>query len=118
MTEASRSDHVAMELEYSGTTYSASLESLTLIGAAASFYQEIASKLRSIFRAEDTPAIQVSDRVARLPGLTEMLQARVGGEVFVLEPGATARAKADKRAASAAKRRKTAKPITPAPAAP
>ena len=91
LTEASRSDHVAMELEYSGTTYNASLESLTLIGAAASFYQEIASKLRAIFRAEDTPAIQVSDRFARLPGLTEMLKARVGGEVFVLEPGATAR---------------------------
>ena len=91
LTEASRSDHVAMELEYSGTTYNASLESLTLIGAAASFYQEIASRLRAIFRAEDTPAIQVSDRFARLPGLTEMLQARVGGEVFVLEPGATAR---------------------------
>ena len=91
LTEASRSDHVAMELEYSGTTYNASLESLTLIGAAASFYQEIASKLRAIFRAEETPAIQVTDRFARLPGLTEMLKARVGGEVFVLEPGATAR---------------------------
>ncbi len=37
------------------------------------------------------PAIQVTDRVARLPGLTDMLKARVGGEVFVLEPGATAR---------------------------
>jgi len=91
LTEASRSDHVAMELEYSGTTYNASLESLSLIGAAAPFYQEIASKLRAIFRAEDIPAIQVSDRIARLPGLTEMLKARVGGEVFVLEPGATAR---------------------------
>jgi hypothetical protein len=74
-----------------GGWLTASLESLTLIGAAASFYQEIASKLRAIFRAEDTPAIQVSDRFARLPGLTEMLKARVGGEVFVLEPGATAR---------------------------
>ena len=91
LTEASRSDHVAMELENSGTTYNASLESLSLIGAAAPFYQEIASKLRAIFRAEDTPAIQVTDRVARLPGLTEMLKARLGGEVFVLEPGATAR---------------------------
>lgn len=91
LTEASRSDQVAMELESSGTTYAASLESLSLIGAAAPFYQAIASKLRAIFRAEDTPAIQVSDRIARLPGLTEMLKARVGGEVFVLEPGATAR---------------------------
>ena len=91
LTEASRSDHVAMELEFSGTTYTAGLESLILIGTAAPIYQEIASKLRAIFRAEETPAIQVTDRIARLPGLTEMLKARVGGEVFVLEPGATAR---------------------------
>ena len=91
LTEAARSDHVEMELEFSGTTYSASLESLSLIGAAAPVYQQIASKLRAIYRAEEIPAIQVSDRIARLPGLTEMLKARVGGEVFVLEPGATAR---------------------------
>ena len=91
LTEAARSDHIEMELEFSGTTYSASLESLSLIGAAAPIYQQIASKLRAIFRAEETPAIQVSDRIARLPGLTEMLKARVGGEVFVLEAGATAR---------------------------
>ncbi len=91
LTEAARSDHVEMQLEYAGTTYSASLESLALIGAAAPIYQQISSKLRAIYRAEETPALQVSDRVARLPGLTEMLKARVGGEVFVLEPGATAR---------------------------
>jgi hypothetical protein len=91
LTEAARSDHVAMELEFGGTSYNASLESLSLIGAAAPIYEPIASKLRAIFRAEETPAIQVTDRFARLPGLTEMLKARVGGEVFVLEPGATAR---------------------------
>jgi len=91
LTEASRSDHVAMELEFSGTTYTAGLESLSLIGAAASIYEQIASHLRALFRAGETPAIQVTDRIARLPGLTDMLTARVGGEVFVLEPGATAR---------------------------
>jgi len=91
LTEASATDQVAMQLEYSGAAYTATLESLSLIGAAAPIYQQIASKLRAIFRAEETPAIQVTDRVARLPGLTEMLKARVGGEVFVLEPGATAR---------------------------
>ncbi len=91
LTEAARGDHVDMKLESSGTTYAASVESLTLVGAAAPIYQQISNKLRAMFRAEDLPAIQVSDRVARLPGLTEMLKARVGGEVFVLEPGATAR---------------------------
>jgi len=80
-----------MELEFNGTTYQASIESLALIGTAAPIYQQIANKLRALFRAEDVPAIQVSDRIARLPGLADMLKARVGGEVFVLEPGATAR---------------------------
>ena len=91
LREASSRDSVAMEIESSGHRYTAELESLALIGAAAPFYQQIASVLRSLYRAEDLPAIQVTERVARMPGLTEMLKARVGGEVFVLESGATAR---------------------------
>ncbi|MDH3990719.1 MAG: hypothetical protein OEV34_16420, partial [Gammaproteobacteria bacterium] len=91
LREASSNNSIAMELESGGRTYSAEIESLALIGAAAPYYQQIASVLRSLFRAEDLPAIQVTDRIARMPGLTDMLKARVGGEVFVLEPGATAR---------------------------
>ena len=91
LTEASRSDKVSMQLDFAGVSYSAELESLSLIGAAAPIYEQIASHLRAIFRAGETPAIQVTDRIARLPGLTDMLQARVGGEVYMLEPGATAR---------------------------
>ncbi len=88
---ASRQDAVSLELSYANMTHRAEIESLSLIGAAAPFYQLIASKLRAVYRAGETPALQVTDRVARLPGLTEMLKARVGGEVFALEPGATAR---------------------------
>ena len=88
---ASTSGSVTMELESGGQTYTAEIESIALVGAAAPVYQQIASVLRSLYRAEDVPAIQVTDRVARLPGLTDMLKARVGGEVFVLEPGATNR---------------------------
>jgi hypothetical protein len=91
LSEASTHDHIAIELEAGGRTYSAEVESLALIGAAAPIYQQIARMLRSLYRAEDLPAIQVTDRVARMPGLTEMLKARVGGEVFVLEAGATTR---------------------------
>jgi hypothetical protein len=47
--------------------------------------------LRALFRAEETPAIQLSDRAARMPGLADTLKTRVGGEVFLLEAGATAR---------------------------
>lgn len=88
---ASSNDTVAMEIDYRGISHHAEVESLALIAAAAPFYQQIVSRLRALYRADETPAIQLSDRVARLPGLSDMLVARVGGQVFMLEPGATAR---------------------------
>ena len=91
LAQAAQRDRVELELQYGGISHKAEVESLALIGAAAPIYQPITSKLRALCRAGDTPAIQVTDRIARLPGLPEMLKARVGGEVFVLEPGATAR---------------------------
>jgi hypothetical protein len=91
LATAAGRESLALQLEYRGVEHRAEIESLSLIGAAAPFYQRIASRLRALFRAEETPAIQVTDRIARLPGLAEMLKARVGGEVFGLEPGATAR---------------------------
>ena len=91
LTIASSHDSVALDIEYMGISHSAEVESLHLISAAAPVYQRIASQLRAIFRAEETPAIQLTDRAARMPGLADMLAARVGGEVFLLEPGATAR---------------------------
>lgn len=91
LADAATRPHVPLHLEYGGMDHRAEIESLALVGAAAPFYQRIASKLRTLFRAADLPALQVTDRVARLPGLAEMLKARVGGEVFVLETGATAR---------------------------
>lgn len=91
LAQASMQSTVALEIEYSNLTHRAELESLSLVGAVAPYYQLIASKLRALYRAGEVPALQVTDRVARLPGLGEMLKARVGGEVFALEPGATAR---------------------------
>jgi hypothetical protein len=91
LASASANDKVALEIEYRGISHSAELESLELISAAAPVYQRIASHVRAIYRAEETPAIQLSDRAARMPGLADMLAARVGGEIFLLEPGATAR---------------------------
>jgi len=91
LAAASSRDKVTLDVEYRHISHSAELESLHLISAAAPVYQRIASQLGAIFRAEETPAIQLSDRAARMPGLADMLSARVGGEVFLLEPGATAR---------------------------
>jgi len=91
LAAASSGDKVVLDVEYRGISHKAEIDSLHLISAAAPVYQRIASQLRAIYRAEETPAIQLSDRAARMPGLADMLAARVGGEVFLLEPGATAR---------------------------
>jgi hypothetical protein len=88
---ASSSGVVALELEFRGVSHHAEIESLELVAAAAPVYQSIVSSLRALYRAEETPAIQLSDRAARMPGLADTLKTRVGGEVFLLEPGATAR---------------------------
>lgn len=105
LAEAARRDRVLIDVESGSITHSAEVESLSLIGAVAPWYQQIANRLRALCRADEIPAIQVTDRVARLPGLTDLLKARVGGEVYVLEAGATARgalARCRSQAASAA----------------
>ena len=91
LSSAASSNNVKLEIESGSQSYAAEIEALSLIGAAAPVYQQIASKLRSLFRADEIPAIQMTDRAARLPGLADMLKARVGGEVYVVEAGATAR---------------------------
>ncbi len=91
LRQAATQPAVAMELHHGDMGHRAKIESLQLISAVAPFYQRIASQLRTLYRAGETPALQVTDTVAQLPGLTEMLKARVGGEVFALEAGAAAR---------------------------
>jgi hypothetical protein len=88
---ASSRESVVMEVEYRGINHRAELESIEFVAAAATVYQTIVSNLRALYRAGETPALQLSDRAARMPGLGDTLKARVGGEVFLLEPGATAR---------------------------
>jgi len=91
LASASSNEVVELQMEYGGIAHEAELESLHLISAAAPVYQRIVSQLRALYRADETPAIQLTDRAANLPGLADMLKARVGGEVFLLEPAATAR---------------------------
>ena len=91
LAAASSRDAVSMEIEYRGITHKAEIESIEFVSSATAVYQAIVSNLRALFRAGDTPALQLSDRAARMPGFAETLTARVGGEIFLLEPGATAR---------------------------
>ena len=91
LTQASSARRIPLQVDYRGISHHAELESLELVAAAAPVYQSIVSTLRALYKAEETPAIQMSARAARMPGLADTLKTRVGGEVFLLEPGATAR---------------------------
>ena len=88
---ASSRQAVPMEIDYRGITHRAEIESIAFVSAATPVYQTVVSNLRALYRAGETPALQLSDRAARMPGLADTLTARVGGEAFLLEPGATAR---------------------------
>ena len=88
---AARAESVPMEVEYRGITHRAELESLQFVAAAGPVYQNVVSNLRALYRAGELPALQLSDRAAAMPGLADTLKARVGGEVYLLERGATAR---------------------------
>lgn len=88
---AASSGRVPMEIEYRGIAHQAEIETIELVTAAMPVYQNLVSNLRALYRAGETPALQLSDRAARMPGLADTLKARVGGEAYLLEPGATAR---------------------------
>lgn len=88
---ASSGNGVRLEVGYRGIEHEAEIDALTLVSAAAPIYQRIVSQLRAMCRADETPAIQLSERAGRMPGLADMLKARVGGEVFLLESAAAAR---------------------------
>jgi hypothetical protein len=91
LAAASVGDKVALQVEYRGIRHQAEIESLELLAAAAPIYHSIVSSLRALYRADETPALQLTNRAARMPGLADILTARVGGEVFLLEAGATSR---------------------------
>lgn len=88
---AARQDRFSIGIDAGAASYTAEIDSLDLVAAAAPVYQSLAGKLIAMCRADEVPALQLSNRVGTLPGLADFLQARVGGEVFMLEPGATLR---------------------------
>ncbi len=91
LNRAGADKRVELVIDYRGIEHRADIDLLSLIDAVDPVYQRIVSQLRAIYRADETPALQLSDRAARLPGFADTLKARVGGEVFLLEAGATGR---------------------------
>ena len=91
LASASSGAKVEMQVEYRGISHQAELNILEFVAAAAPIYHQIVSNLRALYRADEMPALQLTDRAARMPGFADILGARVGGELFMLESGATAR---------------------------
>ena len=91
LARAASSDKVMLDVEYHGISHHAEIETIDLISAAAPVYQRIASQLRALLRAGETPALQLTARAAGMPGLADSLKARVGGDIFLLESDATTR---------------------------
>lgn len=91
LAAASAATSVRLDIEYRGIEHQAELETLEFVSAAAPFYHRIVSSLRALYRADEMPALQLSDRAARMPGLADILSARVGGDLYLQESGATAR---------------------------
>ena len=89
--EASLNKLVNMKIEYLGEEYSASIELKELIDVALPIYNQMISAFRSLCRTKKNVAIQITDRVAKMPGLVDLLESIVGGQVFVLESGASLR---------------------------
>ena len=89
--KASNSPVINLEIKYSDTIYRANIESKEFISAAMSIYKKIISNLRVLIKAGETPAIQLTDRASKILGLAKTVQEHIGGECFLLEPGATAR---------------------------
>ncbi len=89
--KASSSSVINLEIKFSGTIYRANIESKKFISAAMPIFQKIINNLRVLIQAEETPAIQFTDRASHILGLAETIQEHMGGEFFLLESGATAR---------------------------
>ena len=58
LAQAGRTGVVELEIEYAGIPHRAEIESLSLIAAAAPFYQQVTSRLRALYRAGELPAMQ------------------------------------------------------------
>ncbi len=91
LLKASSSSVINLEIKFGDTIYRANIESKEFISAAMSIYKKIINNLRVLIKAGETPAVQFTDRASKILGLAKTIQEHIGGEFFLLEPGATAR---------------------------
>lgn len=90
LAEADRDQALSLALQVDDVRHTIEVEATDVINVVSAPYQRIAETARAMLAAGEVPALQLTDNVARLPGLAAILQARIGGEYHVLAPGAAA----------------------------
>jgi hypothetical protein len=90
LAEVDRGQTLSLALPVGETRQTIEVEAPDVINVVSEAYQRIAETARALLAAGEVPALQLTDNIARLPGLAATLQARVGGEYHVLAPGAAA----------------------------
>ncbi|MEM6810055.1 MAG: FHA domain-containing protein [Pseudomonadota bacterium] len=68
-----------LALESAGRSHEIEVERVDVINVVADHYQRLADTARALLSAGETPAMQMRMAVSGLPGLADMLVARVGG---------------------------------------
>jgi len=86
-----RSASVAVTLDRNGDEYSVQIERDGLAAALTSACEPMMQHIRSRLTAGRRVAIQVTDRLARFPGIVDVLDRLPRVTTFVLEPAAAAR---------------------------
>ncbi len=78
---------VHLEIEYGNQVYESDINSSDFIEAVMPLYKHIINKLRAIFEAEDLPAIQLTNLIAKLPGLAILMKQKLSAAVYENDEG-------------------------------
>tara|TARA_B110000238_G_C16012899_1_gene389704 strand:- start:79 stop:972 length:894 start_codon:yes stop_codon:yes gene_type:complete len=82
VTKAMSQETVHLEIEYGNQMYECDIKSSDFIDAVMPLYKLLINKLRTIFHAEDIPAIQVTNLIAKLPGLANLMKLKLSAAVY------------------------------------
>jgi len=78
---------VEISVKYGNQIYEIEIESAKFYEAAKPLYRLLTNRLRSIFSVNDLPAIQLTNQVAQLPGVIDVLKNSLSSSVYVLDAG-------------------------------
>jgi len=87
LSDSIKNDNVDIAVKYDNQNYEIEIESAKFCEAVQPLYRLIINRLRSIFSANDLPAIQLTNQVAQLPGIIDVLKNSLSSPVYVLDDG-------------------------------